>query len=48
VNAVAIAPHETMTGNSAAPAQLTGEVLPKVQEHARLLDSIKVGTASGK
>jgi len=48
---VAITPHETMTGNSAAPAKLAslaGEVLATVQEHAKLLDGIKVGTASGK
>lgn len=48
-HAEAIALHETMTGNSAAPAQLAsfaGEVLPKVREHARMLDTMKVGTTA--
>jgi putative membrane protein len=48
-HAEAIALHQTMTGNAAAPVQLSSfasDVLPKVQEHAKLLDTIKVGTAT--
>jgi len=48
-HAEAIALHQTMTGNAAAPAQLSSfasDVLPKVQEHAKLLDTIKLGTAT--
>ncbi|WP_439544589.1 DUF4142 domain-containing protein [Sandarakinorhabdus sp.] len=43
-HAEAIALHQAMTSNNAAPAQLAGfarEVLPRVQEHARMLDQMK-------
>jgi putative membrane protein len=48
-HAETIALHETMTAGSAAPASLASyakEMLPTVQEHAKLLDTIKLGTES--